>query len=219
MLSLLALLVTSGMAFGQVEHQSATLVINGQSGKTAVLQENGRTYVDAEALAHIANGSLNFVANRIVLDIPAASATAQAPKAADDSALSREFMKASIEYIALLREWGASVAYAIQNGYPIQEQWVANYREQAAQGLRLASASASTTGDKNALQLLTNEFEGVRQWSDQLVEASKNMSTAKYSMSPGSLREEPLSQKLITCYHFLGSMLASGSFQDDSSCH
>jgi hypothetical protein len=118
-----------------------------------------------------------------------------------------------------LREWGASVGYAVQNGYPIQEAWVNGYQEKASSGARLASAAASTTADKNAVQLLNNEFEGVRQWSNQLVEASKNMNTAKYSMDPGSLRAEPLSQKLIACYRFLGSMLGSGSFQDDSSCH
>lgn len=221
--SLFVLLITSGIAIGQIEHQSATLVINGNAGKASVIQENGRTYVDAEALAHIANGSLSFSANRIVLTIPPAaegsSAAAEAPKALDDSALSRGFMKAGIEAIALLREWGASVGYAVQNGYPIQEAWVNSYQEKAANGVGLASAAASTTADKNALQLLKNEFEGVRQWSHQLVEASQNMSTAKYSMNPGSLREEPLSQKLIACYHFLGSMLGSGSFQDDSSCH
>jgi hypothetical protein len=44
------------------------------------------------------------------------------------------------------------------------------------------------------------------------------MDTAKYTMSPGTMRAEPQAQKLITCWHFLGSMLVSGTFQDDSSC-
>ena len=221
--SLFILLITSGIAVGQIEHQSATLVINGNAGKAPIIQDNGRTYIDVGALAQIAQGSLSFSGKQIVLTIPpaadGASAAAEAPKAADDSALSREFMKAGIEEIALLREWGASVGYAVQNGYPIQDAWVNRYQEKAANGVTLASAAASTTADKNALQLLNNEFHGVRQWSNQLVEASKNMNTAKYSMDPGSLRQEPLSQKLIACYHFLGSMLGSGSFQDDSSCH
>ncbi len=220
--SLLALVVGPAMAFGQAQHQSATLVVNGQSGRAAVIQEDGRTYVDVEALARLANGSLRFNANGIVLTIPSSSdsgSAAETPKATDDSALSRDFMKAGIEEIALLREWGAAIGYAIQNGYPIQEAWAANYQQKAAQGKRLAETAASTGGDRNALQLLTNEYEGVRQWSDRLVKASKNMNTAKYSMSPGSLRDEPETQKLITCWHFLSSMLGGGSFQDDSSCH
>src|SRR5262249_22242467 len=127
--------------------------------------------------------------------------------------------KAGIEEMGLLREWGAAVGYAIQNGYPVQEQWASNYRGKAANGLQMATAAASTTGDKSALQLLNNEFTGVSQWSDRLVQASKNMETAKYSMSPASLRQEPQTQKLITCWRFLGSMMGSGSFQDDDSCH
>lgn len=221
--SLCALLLASATAFGQAQPQSATVVINGKSGQAPVIQERGRTYVDMEALARLANGSLSFGANGIALTIPAspasAPAAAETPAATNDSALSRDFMKAGIEEIALLREWGAAVGYAVQNAYPIQEAWAANYQQKAAKGARMAEVAATTNGDKNAFQLLTNEFDGVRDWSDQLVEASKSMNTAKYSMSPGSLRNDPQAQKLNTCGHFLGSMLASGSFQDDSSCH
>jgi hypothetical protein len=220
--SLFALLFASVMALGQAQQQSTTLVVNGKSGQVPVIQTSGRTYVDVEALARLANGSLSFRDNGIALTIPSspasASAAAEAPTA-DDSSLSRGFMKAGIEEMALLREWGAAVAYAIQNGYPIQEAWAANYQQKAAQGAKMAEIAATTGGDKDALQLLTNEYHGVRDWSNQLVAASKSMNTAKYSMSPGALRDDPQSQKLITCWHFLGSMLSSGSFQDDSSCH
>jgi len=104
-------------------------------------------------------------------------------------------------------------------GVSIKEEWVARYREQAASGLRLASVAASTNADRSALQLLTNEFDGVRDWSNKLVAAGKAMDTAKYSMSENAVRNDPQSQKLITCWRFLASMLGSGSFQDDSSCH
>lgn len=222
--SLLVSLLMPEMAFAQTQHQTSTFVVNGQSGKTAVIQDNGRTYVDLEGLAHIANGSVTFNPNQIVLTIPPAAhqsapALVETPKPVDESALSREFMKAGIEQIALLREWASPIGYAIQNGYPITDEVATNYRARAADGLRMASVAASTPADRKALELLNNEFEGVRQWSDQLVEASQSMNTAKYSMSPGSLRNEPQSQKLIACWHFLGSMLGSGSFQDDSSCH
>ncbi|MGB8888478.1 MAG: hypothetical protein WCC87_17245 [Candidatus Korobacteraceae bacterium] len=218
-----ALLFASGMALGQAQQQSTTLVLNGKSGQVPVIQTGGRTYVDVEALARLANGSLSFRDNGIALTIPSspasASAAAEAPTAADNSSLSRSFMKAGIEEMALLREWGAAVGYAIQNGYPIQEAWAANYQQKAAQGAKMAEIAATTGGDKDALQLLTNEYHGVRDWSNQLVAASTSMNTAKYSMSPGALRNDPQSQKLITCWQFLGSMLSSGSFQDDSSCH
>jgi hypothetical protein len=67
--------------------------------------------------------------------------------------------------------------------------------------------------------LLTNEFQNVKAWSNELTEAKKNMATAKYTMSEGALRDEPLSQKLVKCGHFLGAMLGGGDFKDDLSCH
>lgn len=133
--------------------------------------------------------------------------------------LSRDFSRAAIEEIALIREWAAPLGSAIQNGYPISDQWVADNQAKAASGLRAATIAASTDDDRSALQLLSNEFDGVRKWSDKMLKDKANMNTGKYSMSPGSLREEPLAQKLITCWQFLSSMLVSGSFQDDDSCH
>jgi hypothetical protein len=217
------LFLLSPLALGQAAPQTRTLVVNGNSGDVPVIQQNGRAFVDLAALANIGNGSLSFNASRIVLTIPPSTAGAGAAAApaseSDDSKLSRDFRTAANEEIGLIREWAAPIANAIQNGYQIQEAWVARNREQAAGGLREASVAASTTADRNALDLLTNEFNGVGQWVDKMLAAQKSMDTAKYSMSPGTLRAEPQAQKLITCWHFLGSMLVSGSFQDDSSCH
>jgi hypothetical protein len=221
LLYLAVLPLFSTLSFAQATPQTRTLVVNGNSGDVPVIQQNGRAFVDLAALANIANGSLSFSANRIVLTIPPSSAgTASAPASDnDDSKLSRGFRTAANEEIGLIREWAAPIANSIQNGYPIQEAWVARNREQAASGLREASVAASTTADRNALELLTNEFNGVGQWVDKMLAAQKSMNTAKYTMSPGTMRDEPQAQKLITCWHFLGSMLVSGTFQDDSSCH
>ncbi len=218
----LVLLGACGMAAGQIDHQVRTVSINGHSGQAAVIQEKQRLYIDVQAVAQIGNGSLSFSGNQIALTLPPSAGSPAAPSSPtpqDDNSLSRDFMRAGIEVTALLREWASPVAYAIQNGYQMSAEQVANYRENAAQGLQMASVAATTNGDKNAFQLLTNEFQGVRQWSDNLITAQKNMNTAQYSMSPGTLRNEPQSRKLVTCWHFLASMLESGSFQDDSSCH
>jgi hypothetical protein len=118
-----------------------------------------------------------------------------------------------------MREWASTTANAIQNGYPITQSWVVDYREKAATSLRQASATASNDSDQSALALLTNEFQNVETWSNDLIEARKNMDTGKYTMSADALRGEPLSQKIINCGHFLGTMLASGEFKDDLSCH
>ena len=217
-----------GVTLAQLKQESKTLVVNGQSGEAAVVQINGRTYVDLENLARIGSGSLGFSGGRITLTLPGSAAsssgvsgTTAAPEAdhPKPSGLSRNFVMAGIETISQMREWASTLAYAIQNSYGVTESWVAGYREQAASSLRTASASASTDADRNALQLLTNEFESVKEWSNRLVEAKKSMDTAKYTMSPDALRNEPLSQKIITCGHFLGAMLGSGEFKDDPSCH
>jgi hypothetical protein len=219
----LVLVVVPGASWAQVNRQSRTLVINGQAGQAEVVKIDGRSYVDMDALARITNGSLRFKASRILLNLPVSTAGAPAsdPPAtpADDNGFSQDFMKAGIEAIAGLREWASPLAYAIQNGYNVTDSWVATYREQALHNVNLASAAATTDADRNALQLLNHEYQAVLQWSNKLVEARKAMDTAKYSVSANALRDEPLSQKIITCGHFLASMFGSGSFQDDASCH
>jgi hypothetical protein len=220
----LALLIMSESTWAnQAKQQTETLVINGRTGQAAVVQVDGRAYVDLETLAHIANGSLSFKANRIVLNLPPSAASTSAapapPTQADDPGLSRDFMRSGMEAIALMREWASPVAYAIQNGFPVAENSVAGYRDQAEKGLRLASVAAVTDADRGALQLLTNEFEAVREWSNKLVEARKSMNTAQYTMSATALLDDPLSQKIVACGRFLAPMLASGNIQDDPSCH
>jgi hypothetical protein len=213
----------SASAWTQVKQQVVTLVVNGQSGQAAIVHVGGRGYVDLAALARIANGSLDFQEKQIVLTLPQSNQNghppASLPDQADESSMSRDFMKEGIETITLMREWASPLAYAIQNGYNVTDSWVAGYRGKAANGLRIASVAAKTNADHNALQLLTNEFEALREWSNKLVEAHNTMNAGKYSLSEDALRNEPLSQKIVTCGHFLASMLAGGSFQDDASCH
>jgi hypothetical protein len=213
--------------WAMAQHQSRTLVVDGRPGQATVAEIGGRVYVDVAGLAEITHGSLSFKADRIVLSLPPSSMPpppAEPPAEPADSpvhgsGLSREFMRAGIEEIATMREWASTLAYAIENGYHIADEWAANYREQAAHDLRLASAAASTEADRNALQLLTHEFETVRDWSNKLVQERKSMDTAKYALSENALRDDPMSQKIVTCGHFLATMFGSASFQDDPSCH
>jgi hypothetical protein len=219
----LVLASISGTALAQVTRQNRTLVINGQSSQVEVVKIDGRSYVDLGVLARITNGSVSFKARRILLNLPVSTASASAsvppPTPTDDAGFSQEFMKAGIEAIAEMREWASPLAYAIQNGYNVTDSWVATYREQALHDVNLASAAATTDADRSALQLLNREYQAVLHWSNKLVEARKAMDTAKYSLSDNALRDDPLSQKIITCGHFLASMFGSGSFQDDASCH
>ena len=215
--------ILSGVALGQSKEQPRNVTVNGQSGTAEVIDQNGRLFVDILALASIAKGSVSFTGPDIVLGVPASASGSAEPAAAsrpsNSSALSQEFMKAGIETIARLREWATTLASAIRGGYGVTDEWVNGYRDQASQNLQLADAAASTDCDRNAAQLLHHAFDMVQRWSDQLVAAKKTMDTAKYAISPNALREDPLSQKLLTCGHFLTQMLGSGTFQDDGSCH
>lgn len=219
-------LCTGGIA--QVQQESRNLSVNGHDGTAGVVIINGRTYVELETLARIGKGSLSFHNDQVSLTLPgsatdsvasAPSPEPSSPESPSASGLSHGFMVAGIEAIAEMREWASTLAAAIQRGYGVTENWVADYRAQAAHSLRLAEASASTNSDRDSLRLLTNEFRAVGEWSDKLMAAKERMDTAKYTSSPDALRDEPLSQKIISCGHFLSAMLGSGEFKDDPSCH
>lgn len=225
----LLLLFSARTLVGQSFGPERILIVEGHPGQADVIQKEGTAYVNLQSLVEITNGSVTVKNGRIVLRLPASNSSTLTPEPPTTeppiqdsdrhSGLSKDFMRAGIEQIATMREWASTMAYAIQNNYQITEDWASGYREQAASNLRLASSAASTDGDHSALQLLTTEFESVRTWSDQLVAAKRSMDTAKYALSPGALRNEPLSQKIVSCGRFLASMLGSSTFQDDPSCH
>lgn len=207
----------------QMAIQNKAVVVNGRAGKVSVLVWSGRTFVDLQELASVSSGALTAQGGQLIVNVPgpsegSAPSGTLATEQTDTTALSREFMKAGIEEINLLREWASPLANAIQNGYPVSDAWVATYRGKATNGLHLASAAVSTSGDQNAYQLLSKEFSAVSGWSEHLVEAFKSMNAAQYSTSDTALREDPMSQKIVSCGHFVASMLASGNFQDDRSC-
>jgi hypothetical protein len=220
-LALVVFLTMVEVAAAQAVQQSRTLIVNGNSGQVTVMQINGRSFIDLEALAQLANGSLGFRGNQIMLTLPGSAAsnptTAPSTRQPADSAFSKNFMKAGIEEMAVIREWRSAQANAIQNGYPVTATWVAGYRNRAAESLRLASVAASTDSDQQALQLLTNELDNMQKWSNRILEARKDMDAAKY-MSPDALNDDPLFQKILSCAHSLASMAANGQFEDDGSC-
>jgi hypothetical protein len=213
----LTILIVPILALSQAAQQTRTLIVNGQPGQATVVQVNGRSYVDVEALARITNGSLGFNGNQITLTLPSA---ASAPAAAastnppPDAGLSKGFLKAGIEAMSLVREWHSALANAIKNGFPISGAWLAGYRAQAVPALRLASVAASTDSDRSAFQLLTNAFNFMDKLSNQYVAARQSLDY----ISPDALDNDPLDQKLVNCGHSLAAMVASGQFVDDGSC-
>jgi hypothetical protein len=221
------LLAVSGIAAAQDPNQNRTLVVNGQSENVPVIQVNGRSYVDLEALTRAANGSLSFSGNQIALTLPSSptntntpsanttSAPAPATAPASNPGFSQAFLTAGIEQMATVREWHTALAAAIQNGTPVAANWLAPYRNQAATNLRLASVAIQTNSDRRAFQLLTNEFQNMTKLADKYITARNNMTY----VSPDALQNDDLNQRIVACGHSLGSMAASGQFVDDGSCN
>jgi hypothetical protein len=208
-----ALLILSALALSLAAQQSNSLIIAGQPGFAKVIQADGRNYVEVEGLARVTNGSISFNGNQIVLTLPGATADAAKP-AAPATGLSKDFVMAGIEAMAQVREWHAALKNAIERGYPLTEGWLAAYRAQAQQALRLASVAASTAADKNAVPFLTNEFNNMRKLSDKYLQMTESMTY----VAPNSLDTDPLDQKIRTCGHSLASMATANQFVDDGSC-
>jgi hypothetical protein len=195
--------------------QKRTLVISGHPGEIAVTDTDGHSYVEIEALARLTNGSLGFNGNQIILTLPAASPPPSGSVTpVSQSSVSGFFIRASIEEMAVIREWRGMLRNAVQQGLPVTGDWADNYRARAEQSLRLVSLAVSTQDDRNAFQLLTNEFKNMKKLSDRFVEASK----ARIYVSPNLFNNDPLDKKILDCAHSLASMAASGQFIDDGTC-
>jgi hypothetical protein len=116
--------------------------------------------------------------------------------------------------MSTVREWHTALATAIQNGIPLSSGLLDPYRAKAAADLRLASLAVTTPSDRSAYQLLDNEFQNMSTLTEKYLKMRASLSY----ISPDSLEKDDLNQHLITCGHSLGSMAASGLFQDDGAC-
>ena len=206
------------MLFAQSTNKS--LVVNGKITGAGVRQINGRLYVDLEALAQATNAVFTVEPRRVVLTIPPADAAAVAT---DDSAqnsqkLSRDFSSAAISALAAMREWRVAVRAMILYGLAVSETWVQAYHQQSMDALQQAAVVASTDADKNALQVLRNEADMMTSWADQ-VEADRQQLNGEKVVDPNALKDDPTLAKIQKCSQFLNSMVLSGSFNDDPTCH
>jgi hypothetical protein len=207
------------MAGAQTAQQTGTLAIAGQPDQAALVRINGKSYVDVESLARLTHGSIRFQGSQTILTLPAAGGGAGAGTAAVPATklpeLSGGFLSAEIEALSEIREWRASLVYAIQNNYPVVDSWVANLRRSADAKLQLAVAAATTAMDQKALELLRNEFTNMQQMSDQFL----TMHAKVNYIAPDSLDNNALDQKILGCSRALASMAATKEFQDEVSCH
>jgi hypothetical protein len=198
------------------QEQPQTLVVSGHAGSVPVAQRHGRSYVEVEALARVANGTLNYNGNRITLTLSTerGNAAAAAVGREANAGLSREFLRAGIEAMSSLRGWHSVLTSTIENQYPLTPAGLSSYQAQAMKDLRLAQAAATTEGDQNAKRLIASAYQKMEQLSDKyLTQRAK----ARY-IAPDALKNDSLNQSLIACGKSLGAMAASGQFVDDGTC-
>jgi len=196
--------------------------VQGYQGQASVIRYQGRVFVDAQGLAQITNGSLSFENNRIILTLPGP----EGPSSSGDaqrSGFSRPFMKAAIEAMASIREWGGTLQAIVLNGYPVGNTTAGNtimaFQGRASDSVALASAAASTDSDYRGLDLLKNEFNNVQAWADGYAKARSSLNAAELSLSENQLNNDSEAQKIIHCGQFLAQMFAGGTLQDDAACH
>jgi hypothetical protein len=155
---------------------------------------------------------LSFKGEQVVLTLPTEAHGASQPAS---SGFSKDFLKAGIEQMSAVREWRTALENAVQRGFPVTEEWVGAYRDQAVRNLRLASVAASTDSDHRVIPLLTNEFNNMKKLTDRFLGANKSRTYVPLD----ALKGDALDQKILACARSLASMAASGEFVDDGSCH
>jgi hypothetical protein len=194
-----------------------TLALAGYMGSVPVRQIHGKSYVEVEALARLASGSVSFHQDQITLTLPASQENAVTAAAASQPAkegFSRDFLRAWIEEMSTIREWHSALESGIRNQIPIWQAWLEPYQSRATTNLQLAQAVATTDADHSAAQLIVNDYEKMKQLNDKYVGRA---ASARY-IAPGSLANDALDQSVVACGQSLEAMAANGQFVDDGIC-
>ena len=193
-----------------------TLVVNGKTTDAAIKQIDGRSYVDIETLAQITNGIVTVEPNRIVLTILVSNAGAAPPPVPER--LSKNSASVAIAVLAEMREWRGAIGTILMYGAPVVGTWPQDYHNRVEADLMQAAVAASTAADQDALGLLRNEFANLAQWASDVV-ATRQALNATKTVNPDIMQNDPALAKISDCSRFLGSMLVSGVFADNPSCH
>ena len=216
---LMALAVTLVLArIAQSQTSTQSLVVSG-GGSVPIVQLNGRNYVDVEAFARAAKGSLSFNGSQVILTLSAAGNATALPEpatssSAPDNGFSPSFLRAGIEGMSALREWHSALASAIENGYPVTQAGLSRYEGEAAADVRLAQVAVKTNADRQGAQLIDNAHRKMKELSEKYVAMRVKMNY----VATDALQHDPLNQSLVACGKALAAMAASGQYSDEASC-
>jgi hypothetical protein len=149
---------------------------------------------------------------------PAPAAPVAAVVQPPQQGLSRGFASAAIATLADMREWRGAISAMITHGLALGDAWAQSYRDQSQADLAQAEVATITDADQNALALLRNEADNLMSWSNGVLSARENLNGAA-TIDPDALKNDSALAKIRACSQFLNTMLVSGSFGDDASCH
>jgi hypothetical protein len=198
-----------------------TLFVNGKPMGT-VTQIGGHSYIDMDTVAQITSGTVTIEPNRILLNIPVReqnpNSNAAPTQPAQVSQLSKDFARAAIAELAEMREWRGAVGTILTYGVPVVGTWPQDYHDRVEADLAQVAVAASTAADQDALQLLRNQFGNVSQWASDIVSARQAMNATK-TVDPNYMQNDQALAKISSCNSFLSSMLVSGVYSDNPSCH
>jgi hypothetical protein len=186
------------------------LAVTGYEGGVPVTQINGKNYVEVEALAQLVSGSLSFHGDQMTLSLTGNEAASSGEKVG----LSMDFLRAGIEEMSTIREWHSVLETAIENQFPVTPVVVSPYEAAATKNLRLAQAAATTEADRKAAQMISNEYQKMKQLNDDYL---AQRAAATY-IAADALTNDPLNQSLIACGRALAAMAANRQFTDDDTC-
>jgi hypothetical protein len=196
------------------QSKSEKFTVAGYPGQASIFQLNDKSYVEIEQLARLTNASLTFRADQIILTL-SATPTQLTEEPKPKPGFSKAFLRASIEQMGVIREWRSGLANAIQNSYPLGEDWFSAQRRNADKSLALVSTAMSTDDDRNAFPLLSAELNDMQKLSDNYLAMRQN---AEY-IPPDSLDSDSVDQQILSCSRGIAAMFSENKFQDVADCH
>ena len=218
--------VFAGALFAQ-STPDKILVVNGKTIGPAVRDIGGHSYVDLDTLAQAMSGNITVEPTRVLFAFPTPVAAAPAavsnqpvPQQAPEPTrgLSRGFAAAAIGNLAEMREWRGATTAMITYGMAVSDTLAQSYRDQVQEGIAQAGVVATTNDDHEALGLLQSESAQLANWANTVLAARRELN-GKMTVDPNALQNDSALAKIQACGQFLNSMLVSGSFADNASCH
>ena len=205
----------AGILFAQ-RGPDKPLVVNGRTVGTPVVQIDGRSYVDIDTVAQITNGVVTVQSDRIVLTIRAA--TPSPPPPPPPEGLSKGFAREAISVLAEMREWRGAIGTVRSYNVPFAGTWPQDYHDRVESNLMQVAVAASTEPDRDAVQLLRNEFDNLSNWASSVI-AERQALNATKTVDPNVTQNDQALSKISDCSSFLSGMLVSGMLADSPNCH